>query len=76
MSLFRREPINPQHIAIEWERQLDDEGLKNFRKAVDLMRTGDKQQAKYYEKAQKVLAGDDADIDELALELQEEKENQ
>jgi hypothetical protein len=42
MGLFRQEDINPREIAIEWERQLSDEKLKDFRKAVEFYRKGDR----------------------------------
>lgn len=50
MKLFRNKDIDKQAIAVEFECGLDDESLKDFRKAVDLYRKGDKLQAEYYNK--------------------------
>lgn len=69
MKLFRNKDIDKQAIAVEFERGLDDESLKDFRKAVDLYRKGDKLQAEYYNKGNAVMAGTtDAELD---LELME-----
>lgn len=70
MKLFRtNKDIDKQAIAIEFECGLGDDDLKDFRKAVDLYRKGDKLQSEYYNKGNAVIAG--TTNEELDLELME-----
>lgn len=71
MKLFKTREINEQEIAIRFVCGLSDEELKDFRKAVDFYRMGDKKQAEYYAKGNAVLAGQKDELDELIEEVEE-----
>ena len=55
MKLFKKK-LDERQIAIKFMRELSDEDLEKFKKAVDYYREGDRLQAEYYEKGDAEIA--------------------